>query len=131
MRRAPSLFFGVNALIRTLLLAACIALPAAAHRVEFTPAENEWLNRQRAVDGTKCCDETDAHVGLSVEWRITGGRYQLRIAGAWVDVPPGRIMRHDPADPSPWPGEALAFYTLSPFFPGGFRLWCFRPEALH
>lgn len=113
--------------ILALALAACIALPASAHRVEFTAEQNAWLNRQHARDGTKCCDETDAHVGMNVEWRIQGGRYQLHVSGAWVDVPPGRMMRFNPADPSPWPGEALAFYSL---FPSGHVLWCFFPENL-
>lgn len=117
-----------RAALHAVMLAACVALPAAAHQVTYTAEQNAWLNRQRALDGTKCCDETDVRVGVNVEWRISGGRYQLKISGAWVDVPPGRMMRFNPGDPSPWPGEPLAFYSLSP---GGHVLWCFFPEALH
>lgn len=117
-------------MIRVLLLAACMAWPAVAHDLRFSPEENAWLDRQRGQDGTKCCDETDAHVGLDVEWRMQGGHYWLRIAGMWVQVPPGRLMRHNPADPTPWPGRAIAFYSLGPHFPGGYRLWCFYPEPL-
>lgn len=114
---------------RAFFLLACMTRPAAAHGQHFTQDEIAWLNRQVAVDGMKCCDETDAHVGTRVSWRIEGSRYQVRIQGAWHDVPPGRVMRSQPDDPSPWGGEALLFY--SPRTGGGISLWCFRPEALH
>jgi hypothetical protein len=106
---------------------ALLAVPAAAHDRGFSREENAWLNRQRAVDGTKCCDEHDAHVGLRVTWRMQGGRFQVRIGTEWRDVPPGRIMRHDPADPSPWGSEALLFYSPTG---GGPMIWCFSPEPL-
>lgn len=116
--------------MRALLAALLLALPAAAHGPTFTDAENQWLNRQRALDGTKCCDRHDAHVGQNVEWRIVAGRYQVRIRDEWRDVPPGRMMRHDPSDPTPWPGEALLFWSPVPSHPDGFLLWCFFPEPL-
>jgi hypothetical protein len=103
---------------------------ASAHDRSFTPAENAWLNRQRAVDNTKCCDERDAFVGQSVEWRIVGGRYEVFYSGAWRQVPPGRIMRHNPADPSPFGAQALLFWSPNPNDPTGATLWCFAPEPL-
>lgn len=118
------------AVMRAAILATCIALPAAAHSPSFTAEENAWLNRQRSHDGTKCCDETDAHVGMAVEWRMTGGRYEVRINGGWHAVPPGRVMQHNPSDPTPWPGQALLFYSPTPWVAQGFQLWCFYPEPL-
>lgn len=114
--------------MRALALAALLALPAAAHSPRFTAEETAWLNRQRAIDGMKCCDETDAHVGQYVAWRIVAGRYEVQISGAWRAVPPGRVMRAEPADPTPWPGAALLFYS----HPAGAepQLWCFFPEPL-
>jgi hypothetical protein len=100
-----------------------LALPASAHDQRFTDAENDWLNRQVAADGTKCCDRHDAHVGVRVAWRMVGGRYEVQINGTWREVPPGRIMRHNPRDPSPWQGEALLFHTNG-------HIWCFSPEPL-
>jgi hypothetical protein len=97
---------------------------AFGHAPLFTPEENAWLDRQRARDGTKCCDERDAHVGVNVRWRMNGGRFEVFIMDAWHPVPPGRLHRHDPNDPSPWPGEALLFFTP---FPQGPSIWCFRP----
>lgn len=111
-------------------LAFLAAFPVKAHGPLFSQDENAWLNRQRAVDGTKCCDRNDAHVGQNVEWRIVGGRYQVRIRDEWRDVPPGRIMQHNPSDPTPWPGEALLFWSPSPHVESGFHLWCFFPEPL-
>lgn len=109
---------------RLALILLLLALPAAAHDQRFTAAENAWLNRQHARDGMKCCDETDAHVGLAVAWRIVGGSYEVQIAGAWVAVPPGRILRPIPGDPSPFGAQALLFRS-----PAG-QIWCFQPEAL-
>jgi hypothetical protein len=117
------------ALALGLCLWAIIASAAFGH-ANITDAENEWLNRQRAIDGTKCCDRHDTHVGEGVEWRIERGRYQVRIQGAWRDVPPERVMRHNPADPTPWPGQALLFWSPVPSHPDGFLLWCFFPEPL-
>jgi hypothetical protein len=117
-------------MIRILLAALLLAAPAAAHTPGLTADENEWLDRQRARDGTKCCDFRDVFIGRMVEWRIEGGRYQVKISGEWRDVPPGRLMQHDPSDPSPFPGEAMLFYSLSPYYPNGFHLWCFSPENL-
>lgn len=58
---------------------------------------------------------------------MVAGRYEVQIAGAWLPIPPGRMMRHDPADPSPWEGEALLFYTPTVVGP---QIWCFSPEPL-
>lgn len=103
---------------------ALLAAPfAIAHDGRFTAEENAWLERQRAVDGTKCCNEHDVTVGVRVRWRMVAGRYQVEIAGAWRDVPPGRVMHHDIADPSPFGSEALLFHT-------GGMIWCFSPEPL-
>jgi len=113
-RRAGGLFVG---------LALLLAPAAVAHDARFTREENAWLNRQRAVDGTKCCDEHDVTIGLRVRWRMVGGAYQVQIAGQWRDVPPGRIMQHIPGDPSPFEGQALLFHTNG-------ILWCFSPEPL-
>lgn len=117
--------------MRILLLAALVAaLPALAHSPGLTPEENAWLDRQRARDGTKCCDFRDVQIGRAVEWRLVGGRYQVRISGAWRDVPEGRVLQPREGDPSPFGGEALLFWSPSPHAPLGFHLWCFQPEPL-
>lgn len=103
---------------------------AFGHSGLFTAEENEWLNRQRSVDGMKCCDERDVHVGQAVEWRIVGGRYQVKIMDAWRDVPPGRVLQHREGDASPFGGEALLFWSPAPHTAEGFRLWCFAPAPL-
>jgi hypothetical protein len=113
-----------------LAILALLSLPAAAHERRFTPEENAWLNRQRAVDGTKCCDEHDAHVGQRVRWRMVAGGFEVHVGGAWLAVPPGRMMRRAPGDPSPWGVEALLFYSPAPYLPAGVQIWCFSPEPL-
>lgn len=109
---------------------AVVVPPAMAHSPGLTAEQNAWLDRQRARDGTKCCDFRDVHIGQAVEWRIAGGLYQVRISGEWHDVPPGRVLQPIPGDPSPFGGEALLFYSLNHTYPLGFSLWCFQPSVL-
>lgn len=117
-------------MIRAALMYLAMAGAAMAHGLGFTDAENDWLDRQRAHDGTKCCDRHDAHVGQNVEWRTRAGHYEVRIRGEWRVIEPGRLMRHNPDDPTPWPGEALLFWSPIPSHPDGFIIWCFFPEPL-
>lgn len=108
----------------------CLLLAvAAAHGPHMTPAQEAWLDRQRARDGTKCCDTRDVHVGQAVEWRIRGGGYQVRIGAAWHPIPPGRLLAPIPGDASPFGAQALLFYTPSQLG-GPPSIWCFLPEPL-
>ena len=113
-----------------ILAAALVALPlaAAAHGPHFSPEEVAWMDRQHALDGMKCCDERDVTIGLAVRWRMQGRHYEVLIGGRWWQVPPGRMLRHNTADPSPFPGEAILFY--SPMPDGTPRIWCFSPPPL-
>jgi hypothetical protein len=99
----------------------------AQHGGPFTPEEIEWMERQYAHDGTKCCNERDVYVGEVVEWRMRHGHYQVRISGQWENVPPGRLMQHVANDPTPFPGQALLFYSI---YPHGHHIWCFFPPPL-
>lgn len=109
--------------MRLVLALMLLAWPAAAHDTEFTRDENDWMNRQHAVDGTKCCNEHDVTVGEHVQWRIVGSRYEVFFDGQWRMISPGRMMQSRPDDPTPWPGRALLFRT-------GPMIWCFFPEPL-
>jgi hypothetical protein len=111
-------------------LLACLAAPALGHSQRFSDEENDWLNEQQSVNGTKCCDRHDAFVGQDVEWRIRGGQYEVLIDDEWRPIPPGQILDIDPANPTPWPGQALLFYSRNPHYRGGVMIWCFMPEPL-
>lgn len=117
---------GLALVVWVVVLVVAVSVGARGHG--FSAEENEWLNRQRALDGEKCCDERDAHVAPNVEWRVTADRrgYEVRINGEWRLVPAGRIMRENPADPSPWGQAALLFHAP---WAGG-PIYCFRPEPL-
>ena len=99
----------------------------AQHGGPFTNDEIEWMERQHARDGIKCCNERDVYVGQVVEWRMSRGHYEVKISGNWQQVPAGRIMQHIDGDPSPFPGEALLFYSI---YPSGLNIWCFSPPPL-
>jgi len=72
---------------------------------------NDWLRRQRAIDGALCCNPNDVEVLHDVRWRMVNGRYEVEVGGEWFRVPPGRLMRPNPDDPPPY-GEALLFRTV-------------------
>lgn len=122
----PAFAAGVLAALkgmRPVVVALLLTSSAMAHDTGFTAEENAWLDRQRAVDGTKCCNEHDVTIGERVQWRMTAGRYEVLIGETWRPVPPGRLMQSIPDDPTPWPGRALLFRT-------GTMIWCFFPEPL-
>jgi hypothetical protein len=103
---------------------------AFGHGYDYSDEENAWFNRQVAIDGTKCCDRHDAHVGENVDWRMVGGHFEVHVMGRWHRVPPERIMRSVPEDPSPFGSAALLFWSPAPWSESGFSLWCFRPGIM-
>jgi len=114
--------FGFTALLLFLLCAGY----AWAHGPDYTPEETQWMERQHAVDGMKCCAPYDFHVLQDPEWRMHAGHYEIRHNNEWHRVPAGRLLAHNPADPTPFPGIALLFRTshLRP------TVWCFFPPPL-
>ncbi len=93
------------------------------HNAPLHAQHNDWLNRQYALDGMKCCDPTDVEVLIDPRWRIVNNRYEVFFNDAWHEVPPGRLLRPNPDDPSPY-GEALLFRSTVG------NIWCFQPAQL-
>jgi hypothetical protein len=94
----------------------------------YTHDEIEWMERQNARDGTKCCNEHDVHIGQDVTWRINAQRtgYQVLVSGNWLDVPAGRMRAIDRNDPSPFGYESLLFYST---YGSTVIIWCFNPDV--
>lgn len=119
-----------RAILMVLGLLLCIKLALAHERNHggpFTSDEIAWMERQHSHDGTKCCNEHDVYVGEVVEWRMHRGHYEVLISGQWERIPPGRLLNHTMSDPTPFPGQALLFYSV---YPSGHRIWCFFPPPL-
>ena len=101
---------------------------ALAHGQQFTQEENDWMERQNAVDGTKCCDRHDVHFLDSPNWRMKNAGYEVLVEGKWHEVPPGRTRAINPEDPSPFgDGQALLFYSVHSDV---VYIWCFTPSTL-
>ena len=109
-----------------LLIFLAAGVAAFGHGANYTPAEEAWMERQRALDGTKCCAPYDFHVIQDPQWRMNSGHYEVYVHNAWHVVPAGRLLRHDPTDPTPFPGQALLFRTNSTVP----HVWCFYPPPL-
>lgn len=105
-----------------ILLGLLWCFQALGHGSQFTADEVAWMDRQRAVDGTKCCNEHDIFMLSDPQWRVSSGHYEVRAFGAWHQVPPGRMMRYVADDPSPFPGEVFVFYSR---VGSGIMIWCF------
>lgn len=99
---------------------------AWGHGAQYTAEETAWMERQYAIDGMKCCAPYDFHVIQDPEWRMRDGHYEVRVHNQWHQVPRGRLLRHIPEDPSPFPGQALLFRTNS----NPPTVWCFYPPPL-
>jgi hypothetical protein len=75
-----------------------LAHPARAHDSAH-PEHNEWLRSLTNSSGYSCCDGTDALRIEDVDWQSvceagTGEcHYQVRIAGAWWNVPEVAVVK--------------------------------------
>lgn len=122
----------VNLLVVALLALVSMgfAWSAFGHGELYTADEIAWMERQRAVDGTKCCNEHDVHLGINVTWRMRGGNYEVYIKGmdTWMEVPQNRLYQHKAHDPSPFPGETLLFFST---YGTSVHIWCFSPSGLY
>lgn len=73
----------------TLALFATTAFARDDGRYAQSPLK-EWMKSLKDKAGHSCCDEGDA---AEVEmWDIEDGKYRVRIAGVWIDVPPGAVL---------------------------------------
>ena len=49
-----------------------------------------WYGELRQPDGSSCCNMLDC--APTDDWKPTADGYAVRIAGAWVPVPPERVI---------------------------------------
>jgi hypothetical protein len=73
-----------------------------------------YQNLQRPDTGTPCCNLTDCR---PTSGRQVGNHYEVKVNGAWVSVPPQKIIRSAAPD--------LGFHVCAPFKFDG------RPEHLY
>jgi len=116
------------AVTNVLMLLVFLTWETLAHGQKFTQAENDWMERQTAVDGFKCCNQHDVHFLEDPDWRMGKTGYEVLINGVWHEVPPGRLRQIDQSDPSPFGQDhALLFYSVHGKTT---HIWCFTPTTL-
>jgi len=79
----------------------------------MTQEEYLWVKRQRSVDGRWCCGPENVYIVEDPHLRVRNGNYEVHLLGRWVVVPSNSMHQYNPADPSPFPGEILLFYSTS------------------
>src|ERR1700742_5103664 len=99
-------------LIRLLVLGAPIVVarqtPAAPPPdIDLNSPVHAWFEHQHSVIGNWCCNVADGHILSASDWRISGGRYEVRIDQTWYDVPP-TSLRDPSGGPNPT-GQAIVW----------------------
>jgi hypothetical protein len=88
--------------IRILLAALGVIIAAGAFALahppaNFDPALHGWFESLKQP-GTHvgCCSESDCRILHNDQWRQTKDGYQISVRQRWVDVPPDKILEHEP-----------------------------------
>jgi hypothetical protein len=89
------------ALLGSSLSAAALAAPPEGSDLSLAP----WYQSLKQP-GTRvgCCSVADCR---PVDSRIVGDHYEAMLDGKWIDVPPARVLEHEP-NPT---GRAVACWT--------------------
>lgn len=54
--------------------------------------DHEWVKSLHSPKGARCCDLSDGRTVLDADWQSRDGRYQVRLDGAWIDVPEDAVI---------------------------------------
>jgi hypothetical protein len=101
-----------------------IGVAGARPPAHYDPALHQWFeNLRQPGSGIGCCSESDCKILSAGEWRQTAGGYQIRVRDSWHNVPPERILEHEP-NPT---GSAVACYRALDGVQGesGVIIFCF------
>jgi len=95
-----------------------LAAPAQAHD-HSRPHLDGWYKGLTSGKGP-CCDGTDHSYVADLDWESKGGRYRVRIEGAWHDVPPEAVLIGPNLDGRTlvWPVKGWGGLTIRCFIPG-------------
>lgn len=77
----------------------------------FTHAQNKW--------GEACCADSDAHVLLDGDWRMTGKGYSVRLGKTWYQIDRDQVIYGNPT------GRPVVWYYSSTA--NGPIIYCFSP----
>lgn len=87
---------------RTVLIVFSLTLVAGALAfahppANFDPKLHGWFESlKQPGTGIGCCSESDCRIMAPDHWRTTKDGYQIRVDTIWVDVPPDKILDHEP-----------------------------------
>jgi hypothetical protein len=88
------------------------------------PALHEWFESlKQPHTGVGCCAESDCRILTNDQWRTTQNGYQIRVRRFWINVPPDKVLQHQP-NPT---GSAVACYRegYGPPTPAHIFIYCF------
>jgi hypothetical protein len=93
-------------------------MPALAHDAS-RPELNTWFNNLASGKGL-CCSNNDGLMVADVDWKSDHGHYQVRIDGAWVDVPDDAVVNEPNRDGRTmvWPIKGYGELMIRCFMPG-------------
>lgn len=77
------------------LMLALLACGAAGARDDGRYAASPlkpWFDTLRSARWGLCCSDADGTAVSDVDWRSREGHYQVRLFGAWIDVPDDAVV---------------------------------------
>lgn len=77
-------------------LAAAALLTLAAYTGPVDPEISRWFNSLTDREGRSCCSIADGRVLKSDEYRVAGDFWEVVVNGAWVRVPPDKVLDRVP-----------------------------------
>ena len=114
----------MNPRVLAIPVAVALTLPCQAAPPPGTDLDgpmHAWFERQHSVAGAWCCDLSDGYLLDADDWRAVGSRYEVRINGAWLPVPPDAI-RDPVGGPNPT-GKAIVWRSHG----DPPHIYCFSP----
>ncbi len=95
-----------------------LCAPALAHDAS-RPEINGWFDKLASGKGL-CCSFADGTAIADVDWKSDRGHYQVRLDGAWIDVPDDAVITEPNRDGRTmvWPLKGYLGTSVRCFMPG-------------
>jgi hypothetical protein len=91
--------------VLVLAVGAALAHPPA----NFDPQMHQWFESlKQPGTGMGCCAESDCKVLADKEWHQTAEGFAIKFNGAWVPVPPEKVLDNQP---NPTGGPVACYRT--------------------
>lgn len=127
MKQGVEIILTMLATMLVALFFTAIAFARPPAGVTLDPQVHAWFESlQNPATGISCCGHSDGHVMDLKDVRNKGDGWQVRIDGAWVDVPAAAVLNRVD-NPT---GGFVTFWNRYAPGPAGVSIFCFVRPAM-